>query len=95
MQQSLDDVITSIDTVNDQIDVSATLPVSVTMDTNPVALARGLIYVMGDITWLALLGAWFLAAVLIIITLVAVRFIVAFWGVIKRFIDVIELIPGM
>lgn len=91
----LDNTIDGVSEIDSHIDIESTLPVTVTMSSNPVAIAKGLVALMGDITWLAILGAWFFIAILVILTLVAVRFIVGFWGVIKRIIDVIELIPGM
>jgi hypothetical protein len=93
--ESLDDTIYGIEEIDSKISITSTLPMTVTMDSNPIALAKGLVALMGDITWLAILGAWFFVAILVILTLVAVRFIVGFWGVIKRIIDIIELIPGM
>lgn len=92
---SLDSTIYGIDEIDSRISITSTLPMTVTMDSNPVALAKGLVALMGEITWLALIGAWFFVAILVILTLVAARFIISFWGVIKRIIDVIELIPGM
>jgi hypothetical protein len=92
---SLDYTIDGIGEIDSNISITSTLPMTVTMSSNPMAIARGLIALMGDITWLAILGAWFFIAILVILTLVAVRFIVGFWGIIKRIIDLIELIPGM
>lgn len=91
----LDSTIYGIGQIYSSVDIESTLPLTVTISSNPFAIGMGLVALMGDITWLAILGAWFATAVLIIITLIAIRFIVSFWGIIKRIIDIIELIPGM
>lgn len=60
---------------------------------SPVGFARAAWIMFSDFTWLMTIAAFFSLAILIIFMVLLVRFIVSFWGVIEKVIDLLKLIP--
>lgn len=89
---ALEDTRNGIDSISTSISTT-TLPISVTMSSNPVAVAKGLIYSLASITWLQILFGWFLVAFMSILVIMAVRFVASMWGIVDRIIALIKTIP--
>jgi hypothetical protein len=60
---------------------------------SPFKMFRGALVLMQEFEWIAILAGWFVIAFFIIIAIEIMRFIVSFWGVVERIIQVIKLIP--
>ena len=89
---------TRLTETNEQIDsvgagIDAEIFSDVTISSDPVSMAKGFMITMSDITWLQILFGFFIVACMIILALMAIRFIVAMWGLVERIISLIKLIP--
>lgn len=60
---------------------------------DPITMTHGITILLSDIEWLGLLFGWFTLAFLIIILVEIIRLVVSLWGIIKRIIDLIKLLP--
>ena len=94
MQAPIVGVQNAIATINPMLTVTGTaMPNTFTVSgSDPALLARGVVMIMRDITWFAALTAWFVAALLIIIFLMAARFFVSLWGIVSRVITIVNTI---
>ena len=94
MQAPIVGVQNAIATINPMLTVTGTaMPNTFTVSgSDPALLARGVVMIMRDITWFAALTAWFVAALLIIIFLMAARFFVSLWGIVSRIITIVNTI---
>lgn len=60
---------------------------------SPFVFFRGAIILLEEFEWLAILAGWFVIAILIIIAVTGLRFLISFWGIIERILQLLDLIP--
>jgi len=80
------------DLTSASVDLRTNSPLELDM-TDPLSMARGIVIVMADFDWFAMLFGWFSFAFVLIIAIEGIRLVVSLWGIIKRVIDLIKLIP--
>jgi hypothetical protein len=61
---------------------------------DPFSMARGFVLLTQEVTWIGMLAQFFIIAASLIVIIMIVRLVVSSWGIVKRIIDLIELIPG-
>lgn len=86
------DIGDSANLVSAAIDVRTHNPLELDM-TDPFSMVRGIVVILADFDWLAMLFGWFSFAFILIIAIEGIRLVVSLWGIIKRIIDLIKLIP--